>query len=67
MSFLQFLGYFIASEIIIRASIFSVLYIRYRFVKRKVMKNISNLPGVRMITPDELMDMVENREKKSWN
>jgi hypothetical protein len=66
MSFLQFLGYYIAAEIIFQGVVVSLLLLRNKLQLRRV--NALKKTRIRAVTEEELLDMVDQIEdKKQWN
>lgn len=62
MTFLQFLGYFVASEIIFQGTIVLVV-MAYRRLTRPTLP-----AGLRVLSQEEFEEMIAaQRDKKSWN
>lgn len=68
MTFLQFFGYYIGSQVALQLIIVTYFLIKQRFQKSSLQKDIKG-GKIKMVTMEDLMDeLSENKEgKKTWN
>lgn len=66
MSFGQFLLYFLASEVVCQSIILSILFGRRALEQRRIQRMIKS-GKVKVVTQDDLLAMLEEQDKKSWN
>lgn len=66
MTFLQFLGYFVASEIIFQTTV--VLGVMaYRRLTCSPFEQALKSGQIRMLSSEEFEEMMAQKDKKSWN
>lgn len=66
MSFLQFLLYFIGSELILQAIVVSFVLIRRKLASNKL-ETMINDGKIKVMTQEEFLAAMAEQEKKTWN
>lgn len=66
MTFLQFFGYYIASNLILQFTLLGFFTLRKKYIQSQIEKAFKN-GQIRMVTMDELVDQMGAGDKKTWN
>ena len=66
MSFLQFLTFFALSELIVQVILVVGVLVYRRFTRTPLEKAIKS-GQIKMLTPEEFQELMEQQEKKTWN
>jgi len=66
MTFLQFLGYFLVSQFLYQCLILGLYALRRYFAQRTLDNMVAN-GKIKIMTHEQLLEMMSEEEKKTWN